>query len=63
MRYEKKEIDLLDEALVEEIKRIIEKHYSKIMTEFDENINTDCLDLEIKVRYDDFYSGFELYLK
>ena len=56
-------MDLLDEALIEEIKRIIEKHYSEIMTELDENINTDCLGLEIKVKYDDFYSEFELSLK
>ena len=56
-------MNLFDEASVEEIKRIIERHYSEIMTELDESINTDCLDLEIKIKHNDSYNGFELSLK
>ena len=44
-----------------QIKEILDKHKSEIMTELDNLIDTDYIaDLEIYVSYDDFFDGFEL---
>lgn len=38
----------------EKIKEILEKHYSEILTELDEVVDVDGLDLTIKVQHEDF---------
>lgn len=53
----------MTEYQVKEIKEIIEKHWSEMMSELDNYVNTDYLDINIKLRYDEFDEGFELELR
>ena len=50
----------MKEYPIEEIKGIVEESWSKMMTEIDDHINTDFLEIDIKLKYNSFGEGFEL---
>ena len=50
----------MKEYPIEEIKGIVEESWSKMMTEIDDHINTDFLEIDIKLNYNFFGEGFEL---
>lgn len=45
---------------MEEIQDIVQSHWSQVMTELDDYIDTDCLEIEIKLTYESFDEGFKL---
>lgn len=46
-----------------EMQSILQKHWQEMMTELDDYIDTDFLNIDIKLLYEFFDEGFELKLR
>lgn len=52
----------IDEIVEEKIKEVITRHYSEILSELEEDINTDFLEIQISGKYEDMLGGFDFKL-
>lgn len=53
----------MKEYPIEKIKEIIRGYWSEMMSELDDYVNTDYLDINIKLKYEEFDDGFKLEYK